>query len=483
MATINDVAELAGVSRGTVSNIINGKAGVSQDKIDRVNAAIKSLNYVPDATARMLKTSKTQRVAVVLPNIMDANFSHIFTGIERVLNEHDYTASLYISAEIGPKENRILEQVKQHKMDGVILATCQPEATATFQELLEAGMQLVFVEREPLGRGFSFVGYDTASSLSQLLEDRIAAGCRNIGLFTGPDSYSSERECIEIWQSALARHGIELDAHFLSITNFDKESAFKAAIRLMQSANLPQVIIATSTQILEGILKAVEYTVFPQSLEPELISLGESSWSDHAYPRIVRIDRQSIRLGEMAAEQLLEKIENPAFAENRRSFLKNLPPLRPRTPLVRGAGRKQLLRVAMLTGEALDATRQLAGDFGRTTGVELEIEGLEYSELWETIQDGRLRDEYDVFEIDIPWLEEFAKAGYLLPLDDMIRNNPDSFDHFIPGVLEAWSMVDGVHFAFHFKFGSQILFFRKDLFEDPGIRRRFFEKYKGEATK
>ncbi len=480
MSTINDVAKLAGVSRGTVSNILNDRPGVSQDKVDRVQAAIAALNYVPDATARILKTNKTNRVAVVLPNIMDANFAHIFTGIERVLNEHDYTASLYTTAEIGPKENRILEQVKQHKMDGVILATCQPEATGLFRQLRDTGMQLVFVEREPVDREFSFVGYDNNASLEKMLEERLSRGCRNIGLFTGPDSYSSERDCIELWRSALARHDISLDRHFLAITNFDKESAFKAAMRLLQSANLPEVIIATSTQILEGILKACELAVFPRSLEPELISLSESSWSDHAYPRIVRVDRQSIRLGEMAAEQLLESIEDPAFAEARRTFLKNAEMVSARPTVPGPVHRKSALRVAMLKGEAFDATSQLAGDFTRSSGTELELEGFEYSELWEVINGSESRQEFDVFEIDIPWLEEFAKSGCLLPLDQLIGRYPDSFENFIPGVLETWSLVGGIHFAFPYKFGSQILFYRKDLFEDAQIRRRFFEKYKAE---
>jgi DNA-binding LacI/PurR family transcriptional regulator/ABC-type glycerol-3-phosphate transport system substrate-binding protein len=480
MATINDVARLAGVSRGTVSNIINGRSGVSSDKIARVNAAIESLRYVPDASARTLKTSKTNKVAVVLPNILDTNFAHIFTGVERVLNEHDYTASLYTSAEIGPKENRILDQVIQQKMDGVILATCQPEAIDRFRRLRDAGMRLVFVEREPVEKEFGFVGYNTGSSLGRILEDRIAGGCRNIGLFTGPESYSSEAECIEVWRATLARHGIELDRHFLAITNFDKESAFQAAIRLFQSANLPEVIIATSTQVLEGLLKAIEYTVFPQALEPEMISLSEASWSDHSYPHIGRIDRQAIRLGEIAAEQLLEEIENPAFSEPKRSFLKNNEAASPYLYSREAKERRTGLRVLMLNGEALDATRQLAGDFQRASGVELEIEGLEYAELWDAIYDEKARKEYDVFEIDIPWLEEFARSGYLEPLDEMIRAYPDSFSHFIPGIAETWSIVDGAHWAFPYKFGSQILFYRKDLFEDPVIKRRFYDMYKAE---
>jgi DNA-binding LacI/PurR family transcriptional regulator/ABC-type glycerol-3-phosphate transport system substrate-binding protein len=481
MATINDVAKQAGVSRGTVSNIINGKPGVSRDKVDRVYAAIEALQYVPDATARILKTNKTKRVAVVLPNILDAYFAYIFTGIERVLSEAGYTASLYMSCDIEPKENNILEQVKQHKMDGVILATCQPGASEQFRQLRDKGMKLVFVEREPLEQDFSFLGFDVGASLKSILEDRIAKGYKEIGLFAGPDSYSCEAQCIETWRTTLSEHRIPLDQHFLAITNFNKESAFQAAMRLFQSANLPEIIIATSKQILEGLLKALEYTVFPRALEPEMICLGESSWSDHSYPDIVRVDRQAIRLGEMAAEQLIEEIENPVFSESKRILLKNDEVVPPR-PQMKSytASRGTCLKVAMLKGEALEATSQLAGDFLYKAGIDLEIDGFDYAGLWDAIHDESSRNKYDVFEVDIPWLEEFSRSGFLEPLDDQIRSLLVSSGHFIPGILDVWSKVDETYWSFPYKFGTQILFYRKDLFEDSTIKRRFHDLYKAE---
>ena len=411
---------------------------------------------------------------------MDANFAHLFTGIERVLSQHAYTASLYISAEIAPKENQILDEVRRHKMDGVILATCQPGAVAVFHQLKATGMPMVFVEREPTPGDFSFVGYNHGSSLEQILEKWLAKGIRKIGLISGPPEYSSERDCISVWHDVLKRHGVSPEPHFHGVTNFDKESSFKVAIRLIQSANLPEVLIATSTQILEGILKALELAVFPTALRPELICLGEASWSDHSYPQVLWMDRQSIRLGELAAETLLAHLEDPAFSESRRSLLKNVDRVGPFSTKRKTSGRKVLLRAAMLKGEALEATGQLLGDFTRKAGTEVELEGFEYTELWATINDGRRRKDFDILEIDIPWLEEFARAGYLQSLEGMSGEHPGAFDHFIPGVLDAWSLVDNVCFGFPYKFDTQVLFYRKDLFEDPVLKRGFFELHKAE---
>ncbi|MCP4396698.1 MAG: LacI family transcriptional regulator [bacterium] len=86
MATIKDVAKEAGVSHGTVSNVLNRHGVVSPEKIKRVQEAIEKIGYIPDATARSLKTSCSMNVGVILPNITDPNFTQIFTGIERVVS-------------------------------------------------------------------------------------------------------------------------------------------------------------------------------------------------------------------------------------------------------------------------------------------------------------------------------------------------------------------------------------------------------------
>jgi len=483
MATINDVAKLAQVSRGTVSNVINGARGVGRDKVERVLEAIRALQYVPDATARSLKTSRTNKVAVVLPNIVDQNFAQIFTGIERVISEGSYTASLYTSSEIIAKENHILEQVEQQKADGLIIATCQPSSTEALSRLKAAGMGVVCVERETEVGGFSFVGHDNGESVRSAMEDLLQRGARDIALFTGPEEYSSERESIETYRATLERRAIPFDPHFLSITNFDKESSFKSAIRLFESASLPDAILVTSTQILEGLLTAARLSSLFNAGDFPIIVLGEESWTANAYLNIERVPRKAIRLGEIAAELLLEEIQAPAFAEPRRVRLRSKAAEKAESaPSYRKAksGTRALVRAAMLKGSALEATYLLLGDFSRESGIDVEIEGIEYDELYETLSDPRTRREFDVFQIDVPWIEEFAESGFVERLDRWIEADPDSIGHFLPGVLDAWARHSDHYYALPHMFGAQLLFYRKDLFEDASMRRTFREQYKTE---
>jgi DNA-binding LacI/PurR family transcriptional regulator len=135
MATIKDVAKEAGVSLGTVSNVLSRKGRVSPERTKRVQEAIQKLGYTPDATARSLKTNRSMSIGVILPNISDPNFAHIFTGIERVLSEQGYTSALYTTSEIPAKENLIIDKICEQRMDGVILVTCQPQRKKAFSHL------------------------------------------------------------------------------------------------------------------------------------------------------------------------------------------------------------------------------------------------------------------------------------------------------------------------------------------------------------
>ena len=140
MVTIKDVAKLAGVSHGTVSNVLNGAKGVSVEKIKRVEEAIKKLGYNRNAMATSLKTTKTQKsIYVVLPNISDCAYEDVFYGICRGAESKSYSVDLFISNELPYKEQEILNRALMFNVSGVLLITCQPDNTKFFEKLSATG--------------------------------------------------------------------------------------------------------------------------------------------------------------------------------------------------------------------------------------------------------------------------------------------------------------------------------------------------------
>lgn len=481
MATIKDVAVRAGVSSGTVSNVLNGKQ-VSPKKARLVRDAIKVLGYTPNFTARSLKTNQTMNVGVILPTISDPGFAQVYTGVERVLGETGYTASLYITSEISANEIRIIDTIFQQNWDGIILATCQPDNDYFFDELEKSRSAVVFIEREIPGKKFNFVGFNNISSIFHEVPHYLREGFEKFLVLTGPINYSSENEVLNAVTDAVGRELSTSEETVRHVeTNFDRESSFKAMVGLLQRGYKPEVIITTATPLLEGVLQALAITRTVSTGAPKILSLGEDTWTDSYYPNTRIIPRQTMKAGEIAAELLLQAINKPNLHESmhrkidNRSVRTSIQSFSDSVPAVTKTRDK--VKVLMLEGNASSATSALLADFNSGYNLDADIECLSYERLYERILSESQRDAVDVFQVDLAWSSDFIYDGMLENLDDYISSVPEVTSEYIPGVLESYARQNGRYYGLPYLFGTQILFYRKDLFSNPELKLLFKERY------
>lgn len=489
MVSIKDVARLSSVSKSTVSNILNNTANVSFDKVQKVQEAIKELGYKPDATARSLKTKVSNIIAVILPNIEDPNFAFLFTGIERVLSEKGYTTILYTTSEISAKEANVIEQIQQNRIAGALIVTCQPENIEVFEQLEKSGIKLVFVEREITGKDFNFIEYNNYSSIYEATLQLLNKRFKNILLMTGPKEYSSEKQCINGFNDAIAIFNGDINTRAKE-TNFDKESSFKVAVKSLRYGNIPEAIVVTSSLILEGVLEAIHILRNYLPKKPFIISLTQYSWS-HGYrsiledgPQILEIQRRSIELGEIAAEKLVENLRQPALYENiniriDNVFFENELSLKNKINSPKSKSVTNI-NILMLESSASEAIKMLLPDFEQQKGACVSIKTYPIVELYEKICSESKKDKYNIFQIDVPWFAEFVEGSFLSELDDFIKAYPKTIEGFIPGVLDIYSKYKNKYYALPYLFGTQLLFYRKDLFENLLLKNQFKKLYQCE---
>ena len=480
MATIKDVAKHAKVSHGTVSNVIKGIPGVSLDKVKRVEEAIKVLGYKPNVYARSLKTNKSKNIGVVIPNVFDPVFVQIYSSIKRILEENDYNVSLHVTNEIIANENKIIQMAESGMFSGLVLATCQPNSVKNFKGLIDAGLNLVMIEREAEGFDCNFVGFNNYRIISSLVNDLLLSGYKAIALITGPKAYSSEMQCIKAYNEAIGN----AQEPIIAKTNYDKESAFKAAFRLLQGEIIPDVIINSSIQLAEGVLGAISYVGTGLTKLPRVFSLAENTWSDNSYCEITKLARQTYKMGETVAHLILESFDNQPFNSHKRVLIDggdySLNESERNTVKSFDFKPVEKLRVIMLDSEASYATQSLLNDFSSKTRIDMEFHTLEYEKMYDVIKEQAKTDYYDIFLVDIPWLNEFIREGVLTNLDNYIEENPELFASIIPEIVDDFAKYNNRFYAVPYLFCNQILFYRKDLFEDTKYRRMFYEKYKTE---
>ena len=123
MPTIKDIAKLAGVSKATVSNVLNEKGNVSSEKIEIVKKIAKELGYQIDGQAKMLRSAVSRVIAMILPNITEERYAHIYSAAARACEQTAYSLKLYLTDGYAYKEKQILNQVGADRCAGILTVT------------------------------------------------------------------------------------------------------------------------------------------------------------------------------------------------------------------------------------------------------------------------------------------------------------------------------------------------------------------------
>lgn len=188
---LTDVAKLAGVSATTVSRVINNYGSLSQKTIDKVQAAMKELNYQPNSLARSLQGKNTQLVGLIFPTVANPFYGELVEKIERKLFEMDYRTILCDSAHNKEKERSYLNMLAANKVDGIIAGA----HNLGIEEYEDLDLPIVSFDRY-LADGIPIVGSDNFQGGFLATENLYLRGARKIAIMTGSqesDSPTNER--------------------------------------------------------------------------------------------------------------------------------------------------------------------------------------------------------------------------------------------------------------------------------------------------
>ena len=138
MATLKDIAKIAGVSHGTVSNVLNGKGNVSVEKIKLVEDAAKKLGYSINAQAKQLRKTSgfSPIVAVIVPNIIESKYSMFFSSIKKYFENINQTVLLFITDDMPYTEKSAVNTIATMRIGKVISVTCCPDAPEIYEPCL-----------------------------------------------------------------------------------------------------------------------------------------------------------------------------------------------------------------------------------------------------------------------------------------------------------------------------------------------------------
>jgi DNA-binding LacI/PurR family transcriptional regulator len=301
-STIKDIAKSTGVSKTTISRVINGTGYVSQETKEKVLAAIKEYNYIPNLIARGLKTSN-KFVGVISYDITNPYFTYVIYGIEKRLREDDYTMFHLNSDNDIKMEERNIDELLATRVEGIILLSslCKPENE--FIEKAKKSTRIVSVE----GRidGVDSINTDNVQGTSSAINYLIENGHKNIGICSTNLEVNSWKIRYDTYKSILQEKGIYKEDY--DFIGKDFLSQLKAAHK---EKRLPTSIFAlhdNNALLIYNFCYDNDIRI-PEDLS--IVGFDDLPVSKLVYPRLTTVAQPFEEIGVTAAELLLNKIKN-----------------------------------------------------------------------------------------------------------------------------------------------------------------------------
>lgn len=304
MATIYDVADLAGVSPATVSRVFNGTS-VSVEKSKAVRDAAKQLKFVPSRTARTLRRQSSEVIGLIIPDIENPYFTEMARGVEDIASEAGYSVVLCNSDAQVDKESTYLQIAISENMSGVIIATASEESD--LDPILATGRPIVAVDRSTTYDVDGVVMANRAAGTSAT-KSLISAGYTRIAYIGGPEHIDTAAERASGWRAALAEGQPESDLDaLLRFATFRVDGGRAAMEELLQLPEPPDAVVAGNNLIGVGAIQVLtEHGLTPPKVGVAVIgSLPFTTLS----PTAVTVVRLPARhMGVTAAKMLLSRI-------------------------------------------------------------------------------------------------------------------------------------------------------------------------------
>jgi LacI family transcriptional regulator len=310
MATMKDVARLAGVSIATVSATINGSAFVSAELRARVAEAVHQLGYAPDGVARSLKRGRTQLIGLIVADITNPFFTELVHVIEAAMQDAGYSVLLCDTDEDFAKEQNYLRILQTHRVDGVILAPTGAGEAYQSLKALSARLPLVLVDRAlpdlDAATVDSFAGaYEATSHLLDL-------GHRKVATIAGPHHLAPARDRLEGFRAALADRSIEVRPDFIRTGSFREEEAMAAAQDLLSGSDRPSAVFAANNHMMIGVMRAIANLRLSCPKDVSVVGIDDFPWANAFTPRLTVVRQPVEAIGRAAVRLLLARIAGPA---------------------------------------------------------------------------------------------------------------------------------------------------------------------------
>jgi DNA-binding LacI/PurR family transcriptional regulator len=312
--TLDEVARVAGVSRATVSRVVNGNQKVGTDARRDVERAIARLGYVPNLAARSLVTRRSESIGVVIPEppgmlFGDPYFPRLLRGVSSELAARNLQLVL-LMPQSTDEERRLEHYLSAGHVDGALLVSLH--GNDTLPDVLTArGVPVVVGGRPPSGDMVSYVDVDNVGGARTAVAHLIDGGRRTIATIAGPADMSAGVDRLAGYQSALAAAGHHPDPGLEAIADFTQQGGAEAMRRILDQRPDVDAVFAASDLMAAGAIGVLRAAGRRIPEDVAVVGFDDSSIAETSDPALTSVRQPIEEMGREMVRLLLEQASRP----------------------------------------------------------------------------------------------------------------------------------------------------------------------------
>jgi DNA-binding LacI/PurR family transcriptional regulator len=308
MANMKEIARLAKVSLGTVSNVLSGSPTVKDALRDRVMAAVASLEYQPNQLARGLRRDKTNIIGMIISDVTNPFFPAVVKGAEDNAFTNGYRLFLCNSDNNFLKEETYLRELQTYLPTGLIIMTSDINGSPKLaQAYRDAGTAVVYVDRLP----YAWTG-DTVTSMNEqgsyeAVKYLIGSGHKRIAMVSGSSQLTNSGERVAGYKRAMAEARLPVPPGYLQEGHFNKESGYEKSRLILQLTPAPTAMFVANDLMAFGALNAIRDLGLRCPDDVSVIGFDNLDLAEFVTPTLSSVDQFGYKLGALAAQVIADR--------------------------------------------------------------------------------------------------------------------------------------------------------------------------------
>lgn len=315
-----DVAKLAGVSRATVSYVLNGQATgrvpISEETRQRVIDAITELGYEPDARAQALRSGSTNTIGLIIPDIRNPHFWEYAEGVEQEATASGYHILLSSAAPTNEYAVDIFRDLSHRRIDGLIVMGAftadSKETKDALIQFLKRGLPIVEIrDHHNIEYKVDCVSSDYRAATTEVMSYLLSLQHRRIGMIYGVAMPKLGEDRLLPYQDSLQTAGLSVDQELILRCGLTIEDSYQATLQLLNQPSRPTALIAINDLLATGVLRAATDLGLQIPSDLSVVGYDDIHMANYLVPRLTTVSKDVAKMGQTAVKLLLTRIQEP----------------------------------------------------------------------------------------------------------------------------------------------------------------------------